>query len=256
MVAQLVAAAARTAASQAAKKAATKAPRAKTAADERYNERRRAKRAADRLAKQAKQQSGAAREKTLQLEAQLRDVIKGSYKTEKGYQQSISDFRQSIQKGVEYEREQRSFLRPRSFAENQRLTNMRKAEFRKARLTDTQKSTRNAGGNPQLTSEQRLAQAEKDFFYSKTRELWIGGSEAMRDQNIVAKMQEYGLTFENGRQIENLEDAFQFIKEKNRQEIPTLENLDEFDVNEQETKSGSPRPISLKEWRSWRASVK
>lgn len=234
--------------------ARSKNPRPKTEADRRYNERRRIKRAAERLAKQAKLQTGKIKQETLKHVNNLKQAVKDSYynRQSKQYQQTITQLQTRTRSGREYERKIAEQTRERSFAENQRITKMQENYFRSASKTMAEKMDETGP-----TAQQRLVRMEQSFFYSKTRVLWLGGSESMRNENIVAGLR--GIRLASGRTIQNLQDAVEWVKEQFPDEYPTLERVmkgvydtdnDTFFQDEEEAEDASPSPISRAEFRA------
>lgn len=238
-------------------KAAAKKPMtaARKASRQRDKERKALKRAYAKAQSLASQASGETRKQLLQEAAKYERQIQASYynKQTKSYTVNEKQFAAQVQQAKTEVAQRKARARSNTIAENARFTQMRKNEFAKAKLTDAQKAVKDAGGKPELTKEQRLARAESDFFYQATRELWLGGNVEQRNENIVAAMK--GLRLESGKPVENLEDAFQYVKEHAKGKVPTEENIDEFDFDEQESEGDSPPPISLKQWRACGAQL-
>lgn len=233
--------------------ARSKNPRPKTDADRRYNERRRIRRAAERLTKQAQLQAGKIKQETLKHVNNLKQAVRDSYynRQNKQYKQTITQLQTRTRSGREYERKIAEQTRELSFEANQRHTKQQENYFRSAAKTEEQRA-----GNLDTTPAQKLARMEQSFFYSKTRILWLGGSESMRNENIVAAMNT--LRLESGKRVSNLKDAVQWIKENYAEEYPTMERVmknmydtedDNFFQNEEEKRDGSDPPVSRSEWR-------
>lgn len=216
----------------------------------RYNQRRRAIYQKQKLQKQAQQQSGEALSRTKREIAKVERIIKASYfDRDKGkYKTSYNKLETRIKTVKEFSQKQASIIKPRKQIDNERITRMQINYFRSANRTEAQVQM-----NAQPTNQQRLARHEQTFFFAATRVLWQGGSPQMRYENIVEGLQSYGVRLQNGRQIENLQDAVQFVKEQYGNKYPTMEMVREgyFDGNEEETKDPSPRPLSRQRLRSF-----
>lgn len=142
-----------------------------------------------------------------------------------------------------------------SSSDNSRKTKMQESYFKRANLAE---------GQITRTAEQKLIRQEQTFFYAKTRHLWEGGSPAMRNDNIVSGMQDYGLKLSNGQSIENLADAVQWVKENYSKDYPTLSKAIEGrydtendpDFNEEvENETGSPPSISKEAFARYKQSL-
>lgn len=136
-----------------------------------------------------------------------------------------------------------------SYEENKRLTKMQEAYFRQSRKTPIQKES----GEP-LNVQQELIRQQANFVYSKTRVLWMGGDEVLRNENIVAGLSNAQL--KDGSYVRNFKDAVQWVKEQYPDEYPTLDKimkqrdnkvdtLSDTEFNgEYEYEETSPPPIS------------
>lgn len=233
---------------------ATKKPRNKEA-DERYNARRRAKRALARLEKQVQKQIGNAKKETIRYINQLRNAIKDSYidKKSKQYKQTVTQFESKTLSGRQFERKIAEQNKRLSAAENRRRNEMVKSYFRSAAKTETQ-----LRGDIGLTPEQKLIRATQAQFYKDTRVLWQGGSPELRNENIIAGLQQYGATLPNGKPVENLQDALDLMMQMNPDKYPTMDKIlkgewdteeDDF-ADEVEEEAPSPPPVSRKAFRN------
>lgn len=265
MVAPLIAALGRAAgaaakgAAKGAAKAKTKKPRARKPSDDRYNERRRARRAAERLEKQAKFQSGSALKETRKEISTLKKAIRDSLwdKQSKSYKNALGQLDLRTRVAREISNTIKELQQDSTFKENARINKMVESYFRSASLTKEQRES-----GIDYTPAQKLARAEQAFVYQKTRELWLDGSEAMRNANIIAGMQ--GIRLSNGRMVQNMQDVMSWLKEVYPDEYPTMERVTrgEFDTetdesfqNEREKQAGSPPQISRSQWRQFGAKL-
>lgn len=233
---------------------ATKRARNKES-DERYNARRRAKRALTRLEKQVANQFGKAKQETTRYINQLRKAIKDSYIDKKSgqYKQTVEQFENKTLNGRQFEKKIAEQNRRLSEAENKRRTEMVKNYFRSAALTEGQRLA-DSGRTP----EQQLARTIQTQFYKDTRVLWQGGSPELRNENIVAGLQQYGATLSNGKKVENLQDALDLMMQMNPDNYPTMDKIlkGEWDTEEDdfsgevEEEAPSPPPVSRKAFRN------
>lgn len=225
-----------------------KESRPRTLADDRYNARRRAKRAEKKLERLAQQQTGKARKATLQKIADLQKKINESYfnfesKLYPSTIESINEAASVAQQEVYILQEQQRSL---TADEIRRINKMQMDYFKKGSLTEEQKEA-----GEERTPEQKLIRAEVDFFYKATRVFWDGGSTAMRNENILNALKDAKL--ENGKRVETLKDAFDFVKERYGDEFPSMDKVlkGKYDTDkdkefsgEQEFEDDSPLPIT------------
>lgn len=214
----------------------------------RYNQRRRLKYRENKLQELAKNQSGSALKETRKEIKRLQRAIKSSYydRNKGKYKRSYNQLESKLQISTKYQQKLTNRIKPNKQQDNERITNIQKNYFRSAARTEAQKQA----GEP-LTQQQRLSRAEQEFFMKATRVLWQGGDTHMRYENIVAGLNSYGARLSNGRIVENLQDAVQYIKEIYGDAYPTMDKVKEgyFDYDESEVIEDSPRPLSAKRLR-------